>query len=258
MIFYGTTDIGLKRIVNQDNYATKKYSDNVVSTIVCDGMGGTHGGDIASKLAIEAFSNYLDSNDDIVTTGYREDDADEIMSDLLRNAVDRANTAVYSQAAASQDLLGMGTTLVAAIHTPKKIYAVNVGDSRIYTLHNTRFTQISKDHSYVQYLVDIGKMTPSKARSSSQKNIITRAIGTEPDVEADIYILDVPSGANRFITLLCTDGLSNNLEPSEMAKILIDMKDTGYSSLVEAADNMVSIANDRGGSDNITIVILAY
>ena len=244
MFFYGTTDIGKKRVVNQDNFKIKEYSEDVTLAVVCDGMGGARGGGVASSLAISAFMDHLDGNAAVFTDGHTAANADETISELLREAVVHANDAVFSAASSSPELTGMGTTLVCTLITPCKIYCVNVGDSRMYHGSYNSIEQVTRDHSYVQYLVDIGRITPKKAKKSSHRNIITRAVGTESSVEADLYTL-------------CSDGLSNMVEMREITAALKNIDRSG-DSLKRAAERIVSLANEHGGTDNITVVLLAY
>lgn len=257
MFFYGITDIGKKRVVNQDNFKIKEYSEDVTLAIVCDGMGGARGGGVASSLAISAFMEHLDENSAVFTEGYASANADEVISDLLRNAVIRANTAVYTAASSSPELTGMGTTLVCTLITKNKIYCVNVGDSRMYHGTHSSIEQVTRDHSYVQYLVDIGRITPKKAKKSSHRNIITRAVGTESTVEADLYSLNKCSSEHPVFVLLCSDGLSNMVELREIASAL-KSSDRSGDALKRAAERVVNLANEHGGNDNITVVLLAY
>ena len=259
MFFYGTTDIGKKRAVNQDNFRIKKYSEEVTVAVVCDGMGGAKGGGVASSLAVSAFIECIDESSKLILSKHSDDDADEIISDVLLSAVERANTAVYKSANSSVELMGMGTTLVCALVTPKRIYCVNVGDSRMYLCNRETLTQVTKDHSYVQYLVDIGKMTMKKARKSTQRNIITRAVGTESSVEADLYTLTKPDIALlKAHILLCSDGLTNLVEPREILNELKSHSKADDDILKKSAEKFVSLANERGGNDNITVVLLAF
>lgn len=257
MFFYGTTDIGKKRVVNQDNFKIKKYSEDIVLAVVCDGMGGASGGGVASSLAISAFTESLDSSASLFTEEHDSPNADELITQALRDAIERANEAVYNAACSSADLTGMGTTLVAALVTPKCIYCVNVGDSRMYHGNDISLEQVTRDHSYVQYLVDIGKMTPKKAKKSSHRNIITRAVGTESSVEADLYTISRFSSEHPAFVLLCSDGLTNMVELREITSVLKTTECSG-ESLKRAAERIVSLANERGGNDNITVVLLAY
>lgn len=257
MFFYGTTDIGKKRVVNQDNFKIKEYSEDVTLAVVCDGMGGARGGGVASSLAISAFMECLDSNAGVFTDDYASADADEVISRILLDAVERANEAVFTAASSSPELSGMGTTLVCALVTPLKIYCVNVGDSRMYHGTHSSVEQVTRDHSYVQYLVDIGRITPKKAKKSSHRNIITRAVGTESSVEADLYTLTKTTSEHPVFVLLCSDGLSNMVELREIASAL-KSSDRSGDALKRAAERVVSLANEHGGNDNITVVLLAY
>lgn len=257
MFFYGTTDIGRKRAVNQDNFKIKEYSEGVTLAVVCDGMGGARGGGVASSLAICAFMEYLDDNASTFTEDYDAPNADEAITDILKNAVVRANEAVFTAAASSPELTGMGTTLVCTLVTPQKLYCVNVGDSRMYHGTHSSIEQVTRDHSYVQYLVDIGRITPKKAKKSSHRNIITRAVGTESSVEADLYTLTKSTSESPVFVLLCSDGLTNMVELREIASAL-KSSDRSGDSLKRAAERVVTLANDHGGTDNITVVLLAY
>ena len=256
MNFYGTTDIGKKRTVNQDNFRIKEYSPEVTLAVVCDGMGGAKAGGVASSLAVSSFVECVDEAADVIISDYEKPNADEIISEVLLKAVERANDAVFTSAATSAELTGMGTTLVCALVTPKSIYGVNVGDSRMYMCNKESISQVTRDHSYVQYLVDIGKMSPKKAKKSNQRNIITRAVGTESTVEADIYT--VARGEKTTYVLLCSDGLSNLVEPKEIFSELKNHGGTSADTLKKSATRFVTLANDRGGSDNITVVLLVF
>lgn len=258
MFFYGITDIGKKRVVNQDNFRIKEYSPEVTLAVVCDGMGGAKGGGVASSLAVSAFIECIDENEKDIVSKHSDENADEILSDILLSAAERANTAVYTSALSSDDLTGMGTTLVCALVTPKSVYAVNVGDSRMYMANKDAITQVTRDHSYVQYLVDIGKMSAKKAKKSNQRNIITRAVGTESTVEADLYTVARGDSKVPSFILLCSDGLTNLVEPREILSELKSCVGGNGDSLKKAATHFVSLANERGGNDNITVVLLAY
>ncbi len=245
----------MKRVVNQDNFRIKEYSPDVVLAVVCDGMGGAKGGGVASSLAISAFIERIDADADIIVSRHSDDDSDENISNILLSAVERANEAVFESAASSSELSGMGTTLVCALVTPKRIYSVNVGDSRMYISAGDTITQITKDHSYVQYLVDIGRITPTKAKSSHHRNIITRAVGTESSVEADLFTVQHTSEPSHII--LCSDGLTNFVEPTDINSQLKGIDITDGEALKNTADGLVALANERGGSDNITVVLLS-
>lgn len=276
VIYSGKTDVGKRRAVNQDNFIIKEYPGDVTLAVVCDGMGGANGGATASEVASKAFVEYIDKYGDrlgeLIEAGAREDfsmNADTKELDIsegssipviLTAAVSSANEAVFSKSTEDPGLLGMGTTLVATVASGKDIYAANVGDSRMYVITDGGIRQITRDHSYVQHLVDLGRMSPKKAKTSKRKNIITRAVGTEAKVKTDIFRVDrdrIPEDDEKLYILLCSDGLTNMLETSEIAEIVRGAGDGGEEKLGEATDALVDLANERGGADNITVVILS-
>lgn len=250
MLFYGKTDVGKRRSANQDDFIIKKYSEDTVMAVVCDGMGGANGGNIASAVASEAFLGVLDEGERENPSFFGMDE--EKIIDWLTAAVDAANSAVYEKAEENPSLDGMGTTLVGCILSEDKLYVVNVGDSRLYVVRSGGVEQISHDHSYVQYLVDLGKMTPEEAKHSKNKNLITRAIGTEESVEADAFISTLDPGDT---VVLCSDGLSNLVEPSEISDEVTAGVESG--DFMSACDRLIALANERGGHDNITAVLLS-
>ena len=250
MFFYGSTDVGMRRAVNQDNFIIRKYSDDVIFAVVCDGMGGAAGGSIASSAAVEAFCSQLD---DAEATYPLFADLDEAgLEHILVGAAEEANHAVYKKAQSDEELTGMGTTLVGCIVMPGRIYTVNVGDSRMYMDKGEGMFQVTKDHSYVQYLVDIGKLSKEEAKVSKKKNIITRAVGTERTVEVDFFVTEY-SGSARM--LLCSDGLTNHVEEEELCELL--SKACSEEGIRTACEEMISRANSLGGTDNITAVIIS-
>lgn len=251
MLFYGKTDVGRRRHENQDDFVIKTYPEGTVLAVVCDGMGGANGGKIASGIASCAFVSAVDEaqpdgGELFSMTG------DEITA-LLESAVREANLAVYDRTGEDPSLTGMGTTLVGGVIRGCELYAVNVGDSRLYTVRaDGGIEQLSHDHSYVQYLVDLGKMTEEEARTSSRKNIITRAVGTERNVEVDSFYAELCLGDSIVI---CSDGLSNLVEDSEIAEIVSSAaKD---AELQSACEKLIALANERGGVDNITALVLS-
>lgn len=274
MVYYGITDIGLRRVVNQDNFKIKEYPGGVTLAVVCDGMGGANGGATASSVAIETFVKYIDRFGESLSK-YSENEPDKASTDpafsneeenktipeILTSAVASANEAVFSMGKKDPGLFGMGTTLVACIASQKNIYAANVGDSRMYMIDSGGMRQITRDHSYVQHLVDLGRLSPKKAKNARNKNIITRAVGTEESVRPDIFKVDkkiLPDSGQITYVLLCTDGLTNMLEASDIAKIIRNSGKPSAESLKSSASELVRRANERGGNDNITVVIMAY
>ncbi len=252
MVFYGKTDVGMRRAVNQDNFIIRTYSAEVLTAVVCDGMGGANGGSVASALAARAFMDVLEDRQSRFPL-FADMQPEEI-GDMLVEASIEANRAVYRKGSADQSLSGMGTTLVGCLVLPDTIYTINVGDSRMYLTGGDGIRQITHDHSYVQYLVDIGKLTPEEAKNSRNRNIITRAVGTERTVNADIFTTPHSSCRGEYL-VLCSDGLTNHVEPEEISQILRQCRQSDGDTLRLACDALVEKANERGGSDNITAVI---
>lgn len=261
MYFYGKTDIGKMRSTNQDNFLTMRISDNVLMFVLCDGMGGTNGGNIASNLAIRTFadhieqslSNYIDPNTDICNT------SDLNFTSVLSDAVSAANSAVYARAHENSELANMGTTIVAALVADDKMYVANVGDSRLYSIEDNKLIQLTHDHSYVQMLVDMGHITKEEAVNNPRKNILTRAVGTEPMVESDVMEHFLPEEGSYLI--LCSDGLYNFLAEEELLDVLHGEngeydEDDYEAELAYKTDKLVDIANANGGGDNITIILI--
>ncbi|MBE6597975.1 MAG: Stp1/IreP family PP2C-type Ser/Thr phosphatase [Ruminococcaceae bacterium] len=249
MLFYGSTDVGMRRAVNQDNFIIRKYSDDVIFAVVCDGMGGAAGGSIASRTAAEAFCRELEAAE--TTYPLFSDLGEEEIAHILVSAAEEANHAVYKMAQDDEELSGMGTTLVGCLAVPGRIYTVNVGDSRMYMDKGDGMFQVTRDHSYVQYLVDMGKLSKEEARASKKKNIITRAVGTERTVEVDFFVTEYDGNA---VMLLCSDGLTNHVEEAELEVILRGAD--SEEGIQKACEEMISCANSRGGTDNITAVVI--
>ena len=251
MICSAHTDVGMKRNVNQDSYILKTYSEKTCLCVVCDGMGGARGGSEASKLASEKFvsimddfiSPYIGNKDKKISGG-------DIKNAML-DAVEQANYAVNEYSKIHPTLKGMGTTLVAALVIKNTVFCVNVGDSRMYFMNNDKIKQITKDHSYVQYLLDLGQLTPEEAESFPNKNIITRAVGTESSVSADFIRESVPEGTYM---LLCSDGLTNHVSEEGMKDIVMsaDSRQLDQIKLSLTVRRLVDTANENGGTDNIT------
>lgn len=249
MIYFGKTDIGKLRKGNQDSFGIYEIAENALLLAVCDGMGGAAGGGEASRIALEAFSGEIKA---VFESRISENKLDASGIDIkltLGNAVGCANSAVYNTAKENPELSGMGTTLVALLIVDGALYSVNVGDSRMYKISGDEIAQITRDHSYVQYLIDMGKMTPEEAKNSTNRNIITRAIGTEESIEADIASVESGDGDTYF--LLCSDGLTNMVPDTEIAKAVL-----GEGTPEEKVLSLISAANENGGSDNITVVLL--
>ena len=233
-MIYGQTDVGNVRTLNEDSFYFETTPQGYVM-IVADGMGGHNGGEVASKLAVDSIREYMSQND--------------IFSDpevTLRQAINQANDAVYSSATQKVELEGMGTTLVMAVGNEKSICVANVGDSRAYLVSKNKITQITKDHSFVNELVKKGVLTKEEAKKHPKSNIIMKALGLEPNVYPDIFILDKKKTDK---VLLCTDGLTGMVSDEEIHGVM-----TTFNKKNACAE-LVRLAKEHGGTDNITVII---
>ena len=250
MDFYGKSDKGLKRNENQDVFITCEHIDGMLLLIVCDGMGGASGGKVASELCGEAFARVINEKingpDNDSQLHFAFDPA--TIPDIWNEGVKAANTAVYKKSNRSKKLAGMGTTLVAALIYGKTLYGVNVGDSRLYSVNENGLNQLSHDDSYVQTLIDLGTLTPEQAKSNPHKNIITKAIGINKNVEADIFSKEL---TNESYLLLCSDGLSNFVDEDTILGIIAEKKEP-----MEICTSLVDEANANGGGDNVTLCVV--
>lgn len=235
------TDKGIIRDSNQDAYAVGEFSDEVVWSVVCDGMGGAAGGNIASALAVKVIS-------DKINASYRDEMRDSSIHNMLDSALTAANIEVFDFAEAKPELRGMGTTVVCAIVRNNQAYIAHAGDSRAYVINNGNINQITTDHSMVQDLLSRGKITSEEAENHPNKNIITRAVGVDKSIDIDFEQIDL---SDDDVLLLCTDGLSNYVTNNEMIEIMSDGKYYAF------ADRLVTRANKNGGGDNITVVIIS-
>ncbi len=242
MQYWYLTDMGCVRNTNQDVCAIEQLDKNTLLCVVCDGMGGAKSGNVASTLACDMFSHELkDSwNGDL--------DSEKFLS-ALHNAVKTANFTVFDQAQQFPEFSGMGTTLVAAVIQHKKCVVVNVGDSRAYRINADDITQITQDHSLVQMMVDRGEITPEQAKVNPSKNLITRAVGTEPSVICDIFPLKLEKGD---YLLLCSDGLTNLLDDQEILFEVVHGQQPD-----DCCVRLLEIAKKRGAPDNVTCILVS-
>ena len=208
MQLWGLTDPGNLREQNQDSYAMVSFSRDRSLMIVCDGMGGAKSGNVASSLAVDVFT-------DEVRRCQRPGMTPERGAEVLRGALELANKAVFEQAQVSDDFTGMGTTLVAALIIRDTAVIINVGDSRAYLFTAEGVQLLTTDHSIVEFMVQRGELTQEQAKNHPGKNVITRAVGTEPSVEGDIYLQKLH---RDDCLLLCSDGLSNVIHQKKIGK----------------------------------------
>ncbi len=233
MKVYAQTDVGRVRTVNQDAYYFPAAGENFA--VVADGMGGHRAGEIASKVAVEEFAKWLRC-------------APRPNEESIRYAVYEANRAVYQKAKAEPDKSGMGTTITAVWVDAARVYLAHVGDSRAYLLRDGEISQLSRDHSVVAEMVQRGEITPEEARVHPHRHFITRAVGTGLYVTPDIDRFERRPGD---VWLLCSDGLSNYVEADEMGELLRGRSDWNHKIKL-----LIELALRRGGSDNITVMIV--
>lgn len=235
------TDLGRIRENNEDKYEFFQPDDIEILALkgsfygVADGMGGHSAGQIASELALK---NTISS--------YYADDS-PLLIQSIKSAISQANGIIYETARAISERAGMGTTITALVIRGEQAYIAQVGDSRCYLLRDKKIRQITEDHSWVQEQIKRGALTQEEALSSPYKNVITRSLGNTPSVDIDVFEEDIEEG-DKF--LLCSDGLSGLVSDDEMQKILIK------SSPSQASWELVNLALDRGGNDNVTVLIV--
>ncbi len=241
MKIVGKTDIGLHRDSNQDAFRIMALGPGAGFAVVCDGMGGENGGERASSIAKKAITQAMEES-------FSEDLTEEKIKPILLRALYSANSNIYRIASEHPELSGMGTTAVLTFLFRQKAFCATVGDSRIYLFSkDAGLCQLSKDHSRVQDLLDRGEITPEEAKNHSDRNKLTRAVGINESLEIDFFDAELLSGERL---LLCSDGLTSCVEDEEIGEIL------SQYSLEEAAETLIHRANDRGGYDNITVVIV--
>ena len=234
----GRTDKGLVREINQDYIfvSAKPVGPLPNLFLVADGMGGHNAGDFASRFLVQHLIVYM-----------KKQPAGTPVIKALQEGIQAVNQLLYEKASEDIYLSGMGTTLVAAVYSEGVLYVANVGDSRLY-VSGKEIRQITRDHSYVEEMVALGRMMRGSADYRRNKNIITRAVGTTPRVNVDFFETEIEEGE---VILLCSDGLSNMVEDSTIHKIV-----KNAPSLDAAARILVDRANDNGGADNISVVLV--
>lgn len=236
----GCSDVGKKRRNNEDSFRFGKFDDEVVWAVVCDGMGGASGGQIASSVAADIISRNIEKC-------YNKLMGEKSLENLLLSAVTAANVIVYDKSVEDLSLSGMGTTVVACIVKGDYVCIAHVGDSRAYCLSESGIRQITKDHSLVQQMLDNGQITEEQFKNHPNKNIITRALGVGEKVEIDFNNLTLEP---EDTILICSDGLSGCVSDERLFELY---KQTEFKKLASA---YIEEANENGGPDNITVVAL--
>lgn len=241
MLMVNRSDIGRIRQVNEDSALTGSINDQLSFAIVADGMGGHQAGDVASQVAVEAFQRILQQHVDI--TNWNVEDAKR----LMRIAIRQANDEIYSLAKHMTQYHNMGTTIVAALVIDQLVVIGHVGDSRAYRINSETLEQLTEDHSLVNALVQSGQLTAEEAEHHPRKNVLTRAIGTDDDVEVDVRVMEWDE---QDLLLLCSDGLSNRVSEEELHRIA-----ASELPLEQRADQLIELALQAGGDDNITLIL---
>ena len=234
------SDVGRVRRSNQDSYAAGELPGGVGWAVVCDGMGGANGGNIASATAVKMISENISSS-------YREGMGANSIRTMLQSAVYAANVSIFDMAKSVDSLSGMGTTVVAAVLSDGYAHIVHAGDSRAYRIRGEEITQITKDHSIVQNMVENGQLTADEARYHPRKNVITRALGVEETLEVEYNEIELDG---EDVLLICTDGLTNYLDTEDILQIIRE------HSFYDYPECMIAEANSNGGGDNITVVVI--
>ena len=237
---FAKTDVGKAREMNQDYYSIPSSESDLQLYILADGMGGYNGGEIASRLAAETTKNYIQNNFKKI-----EHDKEAILK-LVKDAMEYANMVVYEESKKDENLQGMGTTLDVCLIYNSKIYIGHVGDSRIYLIKKDIARKITKDHSYVQQLVEDKKITREEAEHHPKKNMLLKALGCTSYVEPDIRARNLEKDD---ILLMCSDGLTNMVEESKIYEVVRENKE-------KAPEILVNLANNAGGYDNITVITI--
>lgn len=233
---FSITDIGKKRKQNQDYVFTSEIPVGPLKNlfVVADGMGGHNAGDYASKYAIATIVEEIEMSKEEAVIA-------------LEKAIQSANSHIRAKSRENEDMIGMGTTVVAATIEGNNMCVANVGDSRLYVI-NDEVKQITVDHSLVEEMVRMGGIGREQARVHQDKNIITRAIGAEDEIKIDFFQVELQKGD---LILLCSDGLTNMVEDEEIRMILLAQKD-----IAGKAEALVAAANQNGGKDNITVILI--
>lgn len=236
-IYTTVSKVGLIRTQNEDSIGVFK-TDNGILAIVCDGLGGNNAGEVASQLSVDTiYQTFKDS-----------DQAD--YSERIRESYEKANNAVYEKSSSDSELEGMSTTAEVLFLKDDKVYLGHIGDSRIYMFSNNKLEQVTKDHSFVQKLIDDGVLSVEEAFLHPNRNIITRAIGDGGPVEVDLDKLDINSGTEYFF-FVCTDGVTCTIENNELEEIF------KLSDIHTISRRITSIVEERGAPDNFSFIILS-
>ena len=238
MLNFGLTDVGQVRKMNQDYYYV---SEDGLINILADGMGGYTGGEVASKLAVQSAVNYLNEH-----FNKNKDYQKEEILVIIKNAIEYANNEVYKKSKEIEELEQMGTTFEIGLIYRNRAFIAHIGDSRVYRLRKGILRRLTKDHSYVQTLIEDGTITKEEAEHHPDKNMLMKALGCEEKIEPDIM---VKGFLKDDVILICSDGLTNMVPENQIQEII-------ETDIKNAAQKLVKLAKDNGGLDNITLIII--
>lgn len=241
------TDPGMVRSHNEDSIASDAVNGLAV---LADGMGGYNAGEVASGIATTVITTELQQL--LSTTpayAVEESTGKRIAEKMLREQIAKANTSIYQAAQSQPQYSGMGTTLVMALFYDNRLAVAHIGDSRLYRLRGDSFEQVTKDHSLLQEQIDSGLITKEQAKHSTQKNLVTRALGIDPQVEPEVHEYDAQPGD---IYLLCSDGLCDMVTDEDISMALQALG----GNLKLCAQQLVQMANDNGGRDNVSVILV--
>lgn len=240
MLIVGATDVGKVRSANEDGYDFGIFDDGTAWAIVCDGMGGVRGGHIASSLVLEMVSEKIKKCYNKLMPSYS-------FENMLLSTITTANVIVHDRSFTDEDLKGMGTTIAAVIVKDHIACIAHVGDSRVYKISEGTIKQITKDHSLAQEMLDRGQLTQEEFENYPKKNIITRALGVDEDIDIDFDFTALEDGESL---VLCSDGLSGLISDEDILRIYND------NSINTVCEKYIEAANGNGGHDNITVVVM--
>lgn len=243
MQFYGLSDIGRKRKENQDRIYLPNEGSEIELFVLADGMGGANAGSVASSTAIEFIRKYIEER-------WSKIFLDRVsIENLINEAISEANNFVYAKSKSTQEYAGMGTTIIVAIIFKNKVYLGHIGDSRVYRIRKNIIRQLTKDHSYVEALLQSGSITKEEAKVHPQKNVLLKVLGCEENVKPDIITKGFLKGD---VLLICSDGLTNMIEANEIYDVILK----NINNHKSACEELVRKANSVGGYDNISVILI--
>ena len=240
MKVFAKSDIGRKRSMNQDSFSVFEDEESKLNLyILAVGMGGYKGGEIASKVAVTAIEKYIKEK-------FNSNMKKHQILKIIEDAIEFANNAIYEESEVDEELQDMGTTVEVCLILDNKVYIGHIGDSRIYRIRGNTIERITTDHSYVEKLVRDGEITREEAYTHPKKNLLIKALGTEKKAEPDLLNIDIKQDD---ILLICSDGLTNMIRENQILKIIKENEELAENNLIEKA-------NEAGGLDNITVIII--